>query len=137
MAAEAGATRIATAHQRDDVIESHLLARERGAGIAALAGPRESREDGVVRPLLSATRAEILDFLSARGIGFRRDASNGDLSLARNRLRLRRRGLAPRAASPPAVLGEIACLADRRRRLEEEYLSRVAPSLHVLPDSLL
>ena len=43
MAAEAGAAIVATAHQHEDAVESHVLARERQGGIAALAGPRESR----------------------------------------------------------------------------------------------
>jgi len=137
MAAEAGASRIATAHQQDDVIESYLLARERNGGIAALAGPRESREDGVVRPMLSVSRTEILDFLAARGVGFRRDASNGDLRLARNRIRRRQRELGPDSDPPSELLGDVARLADRRRWLDEEYAARVVPALHVLPGSTL
>jgi tRNA(Ile)-lysidine synthase len=87
MAREAAAPRIATAHQREDVVESFLLARERDAGIAGLAGPRVRRADGVVRPLLRVSRAEILHFLESRGLSFRRDRTNGNLSLARNRIR--------------------------------------------------
>src|SRR5438105_5801655 len=86
MASEAGATRIATAHQREDRIEAHLLARRRKGGLPSLAGPRESRSHGVVRPLLGVSRAEILEFLEGRGLSFRRDASNGDLRLDRNRI---------------------------------------------------
>jgi len=87
MATEAGASHIATAHQRDDRIESHLLAKRRKGGLASLAGPREIRADGVVRPLMAVTRAQIREFLAARALSFRRDASNGDLRLDRNRLR--------------------------------------------------
>ena len=72
--------------QRDDRIESHLLAQRRKGGLASLAGPREIRADGVVLLLLDVTRAEIHAFLKARSISFRRDASNGDLRLDRNRL---------------------------------------------------
>jgi len=89
MAREAGASRIATAHQREDRVESYLLARARKGGIASLAGPRELRADGVVRPLLSVSRCEIAAFLRARGIAWRRDRTNGDLTLERNRLRRR------------------------------------------------
>ena len=116
MAAEARATRIATAHHRDDALESHLIALERGAGLAALAGPREARDDGVVRPLLGVDRAAIRAFLAERGIAFRRDATNGDLSLARNRIR--RRIAAWRGS--PAGLDRITTLADRLDRLREE-----------------
>ena len=104
MAVEAGAERIATAHQRDDRLETYLLARERRAGLAGLAGVKRERADGVVRPMLDVSRREILGFLRARGIGHRRDASNGDLRLSRNRVRREivaaprggRGGLAPR-----------------------------------------
>src|ERR1700693_3671307 len=67
IAEEAAADRIATAHQRDDRVETHLLARERRAGLSGLAGPRREREDGVVRPLLEVSRREMLELLDRRG----------------------------------------------------------------------
>ena len=130
MAAEAGARRIATAHHRDDALESHLLALERGGGLAALAGPREARADGVVRPLLGVGRDEILSYLRARGIAFRRDASNGDLRFARNRLR--RRLVAWRATPGAAdALGaleqRLALLREQRDRIEAAFEAHVLP----------
>lgn len=89
MAREAGASRIATAHQREDRVESYLLARARKGGLASLAGPRKIRGDGVVRPLLAVSRSDIVAYLRARGITWRRDRTNGDLTLDRNRLRRR------------------------------------------------
>lgn len=127
MRSEAGAALVATAHQRDDAVESHVLARQRGGGLARLAGPRERREDGVVRPLLAVSRRDILRFLADRSLGFRRDATNGDLGLARNRIR---RALA--AASEDelaAVAGRVAALAEERERLERDYALRIAPSV--------
>jgi len=117
MAAESGAFRIATAHHHDDALESHLIALERAAGLASLAGPREAREDGVVRPLLRVDRAAIRAFLAARGAAFRRDASNGDLALARNRVRRR---LAAWRSSP----GGAERLAELEQRLEQFRLER-------------
>jgi len=131
MAAEAGADRIATAHQQDDLLESHLIARERRGGLALLAGPRESREDGVVRPLLSVPRAEILRFLAARGLAFRRDASNGDLRLSRNRVRREVADLDTERRG--RMLGEIATLRAERNRLERELAERVLPRLRFVP----
>jgi tRNA(Ile)-lysidine synthase len=134
---------IATAHQEDDVLESHLLARGRSGGLASLAGPRAAREDGVVRPLLAVSRREILAFLETRGIPFRRDASNGDLRLARNRVR---RDVAALASEDrEAILERIARLRTERDDLERE-LSRLFPagvsaagaeSLSGLPEPLL
>ena len=134
MAAESGAAIVATAHQHEDAVESLVLARERQGGLAALAGPRESRADGVVRPLLSVSRSEILQFLAERGIAFRRDATNGDLRLARNRVR---RTLAQLRESPGgedslrAMALEIARLGVERRLLETEYEARIAPAARI------
>ncbi len=132
MAAEARAVRIATAHHRDDALESHLIARERDGGLAGLAGPREARGDGVVRPLLAVDRAAIREFLGARGIAFRRDATNGDLRLARNRIR---RSLAAWRASPGGA-DRIAALEEgldrfrrERDRVEAAFESEILPSV--------
>jgi len=140
MAAEAGAAVVATAHQHEDAVESHVLARERQGGVAALAGPRESRADGIVRPLLSISRQEILQFLAERGIAFRRDASNGDLRLARNRVR---RTLARLRESPGgedslrAMALEIARLGVERRLLESEFETRVLPAARIALDGVV
>jgi tRNA(Ile)-lysidine synthase len=129
IARETGAGAIATAHQEDDVLESHLLARRRRGGLALLAGPRESREDGVVRPLLSVSRAEILRFLAGRGVAFRRDASNGDLRLARNRIR---RELGRLDAGQRAdILAEVRRLREERRLLERELAERILPGTRI------
>ncbi len=137
MAMEAGARIVATAHQHGDTVESHVLARERQGGVAALAGPREIRADGVVRPLLAVTREEILRFLAERGVAFRRDASNGDLRLARNRVR---RALARLREAPGgedalrAMSLEIARLGEERRLLEAELAERILPAAKIAPD---
>ena len=139
MAREAGASRIATAHQSDDVAESHVLALERGGGLASLAGPREAREDGVVRPLLGVAREDILRFLDERGIAFRRDASNGNLKLSRNRVRRRLAALreSPGGKAALRALGaEIARLGAERLELEQEFEARVRPAVRVLPDGV-
>lgn len=129
MAGEAGACRIATAHQRNDRIESHLLARRRKGGLASLAGPRESREDGVVRPLLAVTRAQILSFLAARAISFRRDASNGDLRLDRNRLRREISNVGERELE--VIARRVERLALARERLDGDFEATIRPAILV------
>ncbi|MEX1246297.1 MAG: tRNA lysidine(34) synthetase TilS [Thermoanaerobaculia bacterium] len=133
MAREAGAPLVATAHQRDDAVESYLLARDRRGGLARLAGPRERRSDGVVRPFLSVTRAEILEFLRERGLAFRRDSSNGNLALDRNRIR---RALSVTADADRRAAGaELDRLTEARERLEREFSELVEPHLGFGPDS--
>jgi len=131
MATEAGCDLIATAHQRGDRVETYLLARERGAGLAGLAGLQRRRSDGVVRPLLEVSRHEILAFLRVRGLAHRRDASNGDLRLARNRIR--RAVLALLAERGEEALRELEAEAERfsrdRDALEREFARSVEPRI--------
>ncbi|MFN2387008.1 MAG: tRNA lysidine(34) synthetase TilS [Thermoanaerobaculia bacterium] len=127
MARERGAPLVATAHQRDDVLESYLIGRERKAGIARLGGPRPFRADGVVRPLLDVGRRDILAFLAERGLSHRRDSSNGNLGLLRNRLR---RDLAGGAAGRPEELArEARACREERDRLDREFRERIAPGM--------
>ena len=139
MAAEAASDLIATAHQLDDRVETHLLARERGAGLAGLAGPRRRRSDGVVRPLLEVSRREILVYLSGRGLVYRRDASNGDLRLARNRIRRVVAGLlAERGEEALRKLeAEVERLSRERDAIESEYARTVGPRIFRGPGTVV
>jgi tRNA(Ile)-lysidine synthase len=135
MAEETAAVRIATAHHADDRLETYFIARERSGGTASLGGPRERREDGLVRPLLDVPRSEIAAWLEARGIPWRRDATNGDLRLARNRIR---RELAAATASQRAGwLEEARRWSARRDRIDREFAQRIAPALRRGPGSIL
>ncbi len=82
----AGAGFIATAHTRSDQAETVLLRLLRGAGLAGLAGIPEKRGK-IVRPLLTFSRPDILQYAQQRGLSWREDKSNLDLSISRNRLR--------------------------------------------------
>jgi len=129
IARETGSARIATAHQRDDAMESHRIALERRGGVRRLAGPRERRADGVVRPLLSVSREDILAFLAARSLPWRRDATNGDLRLDRNRVR---RELAALGADERRrIAEEVAACRERADRLDEELAAAVLPTVLV------
>lgn len=83
-----GARYLATAHQKDDQAETVLMRLLTGSGIGGLRGIRPVREDGVIRPLLEVTRAEIEAFLAARSITPRLDRSNEDPRFLRNRVRV-------------------------------------------------
>ncbi len=86
VAAERSAV-VAVGHHADDRVETALAQWIRGAGPRGLSLPRARREDGVVRPLLGVTRAEILAFLRSREISFLADPTNEDGSNLRARLR--------------------------------------------------
>lgn len=78
---------VAVGHHAEDRAETFLAQLVRGAGPRGLSLPRYRREDGVIRPLLDRTRAEILEFLAAREIPYRSDPTNDDGSNLRSRLR--------------------------------------------------
>jgi tRNA(Ile)-lysidine synthase len=93
VAESVGAGAVAVGHHADDQIETVLHRLIRGAGLKGLRGIPLSRliDDGsavrLVRPLLFARRAEILDHLRERGLTYREDSSNADAALTRNKLR--------------------------------------------------
>ncbi len=78
---------VCVAHHADDRLETMLAQWLRGAGPRGLSLPRARREDGVIRPLLECTRADVLAYLAARGLPFLCDPTNDDGSNLRSRLR--------------------------------------------------
>jgi tRNA(Ile)-lysidine synthase len=93
-AAGAGAGWIATGHTADDQAETVLHRLIRGTGLQGLRGiargvPRSAdfAPRRIVRPLLSITRSEILDYLVSLDQPYRTDSSNADSRFTRNRIR--------------------------------------------------
>ena len=78
--------RVATAHTRDDQIETVFLRALRDAGPRGLAGLYARTP--VLRPLLDASRAEVAAYAAATGARFLDDPSNASLRHLRNRARL-------------------------------------------------
>lgn len=82
----AGVRRIATAHHRDDQLETVLFRLARGTGLRGLAGIPAVRGD-VIRPLLPFPRRDLLAYARAHRLRWREDPSNAGLAYARNRIR--------------------------------------------------
>jgi tRNA(Ile)-lysidine synthase len=78
--------RVALGHTLSDQAETVLFRFLRGTGTAGLAGIRPVTRE-VFRPLLGITREAIRQSLLSRGITWREDSSNSNLSFARNRIR--------------------------------------------------
>lgn len=78
---------IATAHHAQDQAETVLMHLLRGAGLKG-AGGMAAREGRFCRPLLEATKAQILACLEDMGQPYRLDATNGCPDNPRNALRL-------------------------------------------------
>jgi len=121
---------VALAHHADDQVETCLFNFLRGSGIAGLAGmkPRSTRKiDGIqlelLRPLLSAQKSDLLDFLRTRKIRFREDSTNALPEASRNKLRLK---VLPRIGEllgdsfRGSIVRNARLLAD-----EEEFLSGI------------
>jgi tRNA(Ile)-lysidine synthase len=91
VARKAGLHHVATGHTASDQAETVLHHLVRGTGLSGLRGIafRRELEPGisVVRPLLSITREQVLDFLRERNQAARHDASNDDPGFTRNRIR--------------------------------------------------
>ncbi|MBN2686299.1 MAG: tRNA lysidine(34) synthetase TilS [Pontiellaceae bacterium] len=81
---------IALAHHADDQVETFILKLVRGAGPDGLCGMSFFQQLGplrLIRPMLNCTRAEIQEWLRARGFAWREDASNTNETFLRNRVR--------------------------------------------------
>lgn len=75
-----------TAHHLDDAIETVLLNQLRGTGIRGVTGIPE-KKDKVVRPLLSFSKAEILQYAQENNLSYREDSSNTNDTYQRNFIR--------------------------------------------------
>ena len=88
---EEGYAVIAVAHHANDSIETFFINLLRGTGLRGLTGI--NRQYGkVVRPLLYATRKDILEYALQNNIPYREDSSNRSTKYLRNKIRL---GLLP------------------------------------------
>jgi tRNA(Ile)-lysidine synthase len=81
-----------TAHHEDDQLETVLLQLFRGAGMAGLAAMPDIAPFAagwLARPLLSRSRAELLEWVRGAGLSWVDDDTNADETLDRNYLRRR------------------------------------------------
>jgi len=83
---ETGASKIALAHNADDLAETMIMHLIRGSGPLGLSGipPVRGR---IIRPLIETERMEIEEFLSQRGAEYITDSSNLKNDYMRNRVR--------------------------------------------------
>lgn len=76
---------VATAHHADDVAETVLFRLARGTGVSGMKAITEY--GGVVRPLLTRTRAEILAYAEEKKLSHIEDSTNQDENYTRNYIR--------------------------------------------------
>lgn len=79
---------IAVGTNRNDEVETSLINFTRGTGIAGLHGISPAKGK-IIRPLLFATRKEIVDFAARAKLSWREDRSNLSEDYVRNKIRLK------------------------------------------------
>ncbi|MBL4715873.1 MAG: tRNA lysidine(34) synthetase TilS, partial [Bacteroidia bacterium] len=77
---------VATAHHINDSVETVIYNLVKGTGIKGLRGI-PTKNGTVVRPLLFATRDEILNYAKEKELTYREDSSNKELKYNRNLIR--------------------------------------------------
>ena len=111
---------IVTAHHSDDQAETVLLHLMRSADPLALAAmPAVDKERGVLRPLLTLTRAELVEACSAWNMAYREDASNAKPDYLRNRIR--HEVLTLLDSLRPGTTAHVAHWADRFQSLRSYF----------------
>ena len=83
---EFGFNKVVLAHHLDDSLETFLFNLTKGTGLNGLTGI-SIQNGSVVRPLMFATKEEIVDYAKREGIVWREDKSNQKNDYQRNKIR--------------------------------------------------
>ncbi|MDR2936584.1 MAG: tRNA lysidine(34) synthetase TilS [Rikenellaceae bacterium] len=115
-----GYDKTAIAHHADDSIETFFINLIRGTGLRGLSGISVTN-GRVIRPLLFASRKEILDYAHANRVAYREDSSNSSTKYLRNKIRL---GVIPRIREISPVFGAVMTANVERLSLVSQFLNR-------------
>ena len=83
---EQNLTYITTAHHFNDQEETMIINLLRGSGLSGLRAMLP-RQGCILKPLLWANRAEIINYAKSHSIAFREDSSNSEIHYLRNKIR--------------------------------------------------
>ncbi|HRK41946.1 MAG TPA: tRNA lysidine(34) synthetase TilS, partial [Gemmobacter sp.] len=128
-AVSCGISHIFLGHTADDVAETFLMNLARSAGLEGLSGLRPRWSEGGVtwaRPLLSASREALRDYLRGQGVAWVDDPTNDNPRFARARARQALKALKPLGISPEALAESARHLATARAALQGELADRIA-----------
>lgn len=121
------ASKIATAHNADDVVETFLLRIFQGSSLTGLCSIPFKRGN-IIRPLLTLSRLEIIEFLACTEHGYIIDKTNLSLETERNFIRNRIvpaiREKFPNFKNPTLRTIELI-------QRDEQYLSSIANELYL------
>lgn len=132
--------KLATAHTADDNAETVLMHLVRGTGLKGLGGISPASGQ-LIRPMLSVTRREILDFLQEYNLSYVTDSSNQTDQFMRNRLR---HHVMPLLQQENPSLAENLSAMALRLRDDEQALTELSvadpmpdvPALRQMPQAL-
>lgn len=85
---EEGIKYLATAHHKDDQIETFFMSLVSKGSFSSLKGIRLKREDGIIRPLLEFTRRDIEEYQREKSLPYWQDSTNSLNIYTRNKVRL-------------------------------------------------
>lgn len=112
--------KIALAHHQNDQAETILMNLFRGTGASGIQGMEYERKDGYIRPLLSFSKEQIIDYVKANQVPYVTDQTNEENTYNRNFLRNQ---VLPLILSKwPNALNSITNLA-LDIALDDEYIS--------------
>ncbi len=78
---------VALAHHQSDQVETILMHIFRGSGVKGARGMEPIRDKKYIRPMLTTTKREIIDYVNYNGIDYVDDKSNFDQTYNRNFIR--------------------------------------------------
>ena len=129
-----GYNKIATAHTRNDHIETILMRIFTGTGIYGLRGI-QARRDKIIRPLLALTSDEVYGYLTGLNISWLEDSSNTAISYPRNFIRHNLLPLArTRFSAADESIQSLSELAGDALLVLEELITQQYPSLYEFSD---
>ncbi len=117
LAARTGCTKVAVGHNADDQAETVIDRLLRGTGLRGLSAVQPRRADGVIRPLLDTSRADVREYVARQDLEVVDDPTNRNTDYRRARIR---HGVLPVLRDEEAeVVKHLADLADDAREMND------------------
>lgn len=126
-----------TAHNKDDNAETVLYRIIKGTGLFGLKGISQLRDNKYYRPLLTTTRAEILEYCEKNNLTPNFDSSNNDTKYKRNYLRLNVLPILEKInPSVKDSLNSLAEVANNEDSIIQEYLNQLRDKVYESEDRI-